>query len=78
MTVNVVDQRDNPPVFANSAFAVNISEDAVIGTEIVIVEAVSLDSTDVQLKYRIIDSSPDLPFQIESETGIKSFNLNFF
>lgn len=74
MTVNItiLDVNDNPPVFAESAYSAIIPENATVGTPILKVSAIDVDSGDNgQIEYSINrrQSDKENMFKIDPITG---------
>ncbi|KAM7385047.1 hypothetical protein PAMP_001145 [Pampus punctatissimus] len=74
--VNVIDQNDNKPVFAQDTFMGEVSETSPIGFEVIQVVATDADeqnNDNSEIRYRIISQEPELPsgflFAINSVTG---------
>ncbi len=67
--VSVVNQNDNPPVFLQTLYQVNVSEHyRTFNLPIIKVLASDLDSSRVQLSYRILD--PTAPFRIDFQGNV--------
>ncbi|XP_077988033.1 protocadherin Fat 4-like [Glandiceps talaboti] len=70
VTVNVRDVNDNPPVFANTLYSVNIPEDPFLtSVPYVTVEATDADDGDNALLLYVITEPDPSPFAIDSASG---------
>ncbi|XP_036388557.1 LOW QUALITY PROTEIN: cadherin EGF LAG seven-pass G-type receptor 3 [Megalops cyprinoides] len=70
VSVQVTDVNDNPPIFVSTPFQATVLESAPIGHSILHIQAIDTDSGDnARLEYRLIGTSPDTPFVINSATG---------
>lgn len=73
MTVRVLDQNDNPPVFVPPSYAMSISEFLPVGTSVLQVRAQDVDSgINADLFYSIISGNTDSTFDIDPSSGIIS------
>ncbi|XP_026046282.1 cadherin-1 isoform X1 [Astatotilapia calliptera] len=76
VTVKVIDQNDNKPVFSQNTFEGQVAENSAQGSEVIKVEATDSDEPDnanSDIRYRILRQDPQLPsdnmFEINSVTG---------
>uniref|UniRef100_A0A3B4HA32 Cadherin domain-containing protein n=1 Tax=Pundamilia nyererei TaxID=303518 RepID=A0A3B4HA32_9CICH len=76
VTVKVIDQNDNKPVFSQNTFEGQVAENSAQGTDMIKVEATDSDEPDnanSDIRYRILRQDPQLPsdnmFEINSVTG---------
>ncbi|CAL4059672.1 unnamed protein product [Meganyctiphanes norvegica] len=70
VTVQVIDENDNNPVFVNPPANVTLREDAPIGTQVALVQAVDEDSGDYgRITYRLDRRSSEGKFRIDPDTG---------
>ncbi|CAI5682124.1 unnamed protein product [Oreochromis niloticus] len=76
VTVKVIDQNDNKPVFTQNTFEGQVAENSVKGSEVIKVEATDADEPDnanSDIRYSILSQDPQLPsdnmFEINSVTG---------
>lgn len=68
--VSVLDINDNPPVFEYREYGATVSEDIVIGTEVLQVYAASRDiEANAEITYAIISGNEHGKFSIDSKTG---------
>ncbi|XP_028398312.1 protocadherin Fat 4-like [Dendronephthya gigantea] len=75
VTVNVIDENDNDPVFQGTPYITNVKESAVIGTPVIDVNATDIDSgAGGQLKYFIISGNIGQGFTIHEGTGVITVN----
>ncbi|XP_037829424.1 cadherin-1 [Kryptolebias marmoratus] len=77
--INVIDQNDNKPVFAQSIFLGMVPESSPIGFEVVSIKATDADEPDTEnsaIRYRILSQDPEFPsrsmFTINPITGVIS------
>lgn len=69
VNVTVLDVNDNPPIFQQSDYVIQINESSPVGTEIVTVRATDKDSQDnSRLTYYLPDN--ERQFSIDPETGV--------
>ncbi len=67
--VSVVNQNDNPPMFLQTQYQVNVSEHyRTFNIPIMKIIATDLDSSQIQLSYRILD--PTAPFRIDFQGNV--------
>lgn len=70
VVVSVLDINDNPPVFEYREYGASVSEDIVIGTEVLQVYAASRDiEANAEITYAIISGNEHGKFSIDSKTG---------
>uniref|UniRef100_A0A8I6ADX6 FAT atypical cadherin 1 n=1 Tax=Rattus norvegicus TaxID=10116 RepID=A0A8I6ADX6_RAT len=70
VVVSVLDINDNPPVFEYREYGATVSEDIVIGTEVLQVYAASRDiEANAEITYAIISGNEHGKFSIDSKTG---------
>ncbi|KAM4836847.1 protocadherin Fat 1 isoform 5-T5 [Thomomys bottae] len=70
IVVSVLDINDNPPVFEYREYGATVSEDILIGTEILQVYAASRDiEANAEITYSIISGNEHGKFSIDSKTG---------
>ncbi|CAK6442579.1 unnamed protein product [Pipistrellus nathusii] len=70
VVVSVLDINDNPPVFEYREYGASVSEDVVVGTEILQVYAASRDiEANADITYSIISGNEHGKFSIDSKTG---------
>uniref|UniRef100_A0A8C5P425 FAT atypical cadherin 4 n=1 Tax=Jaculus jaculus TaxID=51337 RepID=A0A8C5P425_JACJA len=70
VVVMVLDINDNSPIFAQSLYKVEISENTLTGTDIIQVFAADEDEgTNGQVRYGIIDGNAQQDFRIDSVMG---------
>ncbi|XP_054716346.1 cadherin-23-like [Uloborus diversus] len=68
--IQVLDENDNNPVFVSSATDFSVLEDAVIGTEVALVQATDADVGEFgKITYLLDTSSTQGRFKINKETG---------
>nr|XP_040034102.1 cadherin-1-like [Gasterosteus aculeatus aculeatus] len=79
--VNVIDQNDNKPVFAQSTFLGEVAESSPEGSTVIKIEATDFDepnSDNSDIRYRILSQDPTLPsdplFAINPITGVIRVN----
>ncbi|XP_040034112.2 cadherin-1 isoform X2 [Gasterosteus aculeatus] len=79
--VNVIDQNDNKPVFAQSTFLGEVAESSPGGSTVIKIEATDLDepnNDNSDIRYRIQSQDPTLPsdplFAINPITGVIRVN----
>ncbi|XP_050346930.1 cadherin-related tumor suppressor [Nymphalis io] len=71
IVVQVTDTNDNPPVFKESAYSFDISENAARGSVVGTVAAIDLDSgPNAQLIYTVISDWANDVFSLNPQTGI--------
>ncbi|XP_060077744.1 cadherin-23-like [Ylistrum balloti] len=70
VTIEVEDENDNAPIFAQSIYTADVMENATEGTMVIQVHATDADGTDLnhQFLYRI-DSGAQDKFRIDFQTG---------
>lgn len=70
VVVSVLDINDNPPVFEYREYGASVSEDVVVGTEILQVYAASRDiEANADITYSITSGNEHGKFSIDSKTG---------
>ncbi|XP_025063474.1 protocadherin Fat 1 isoform X5 [Alligator sinensis] len=70
LVVSVLDINDNPPVFEYSEYSTNVSEDTLVGTEVLQIYAASRDiETNAEITYAIVNGNEHGKFSIDSATG---------
>ncbi|XP_053110313.1 protocadherin Fat 1 isoform X2 [Hemicordylus capensis] len=70
LVVSVLDINDNPPVFEYKEYSTTVSEDTVIGMEVLQVYAASRDiEANAEISYSIISGNEHGKFSIDSKTG---------
>uniref|UniRef100_A0A8C5XYH6 FAT atypical cadherin 1 n=1 Tax=Microcebus murinus TaxID=30608 RepID=A0A8C5XYH6_MICMU len=68
--VSVLDINDNPPVFEYREYGAAVSEDTLVGTEVLQVYAASRDiEANAEITYSIISGNEHGKFSIDSKTG---------
>ncbi|XP_068134762.1 protocadherin Fat 1 isoform X2 [Hyperolius riggenbachi] len=68
--VSVLDINDNPPVFEHREYGATLSEDVVVGTEVVQVYATSRDiDANAEISYQIVSGNEQGKFSINPVTG---------
>ncbi|KAJ8730776.1 hypothetical protein PYW08_002189 [Mythimna loreyi] len=71
VVVQVTDTNDNPPVFKESAYSFDISENAARGAMVGTVAAIDLDSgPNAQLTYTVISDWANDVFSLNPQTGV--------
>lgn len=75
LVVSVLDINDNPPVFEYKEYSATVSEDTVIGLEILQVYAASRDiEANAEITYSIVGGNEHGKFSIDSKTGRAYYN----
>lgn len=70
LVVSVLDINDNPPVFEYKEYSATVSEDTMIGLEILLVYAASRDiEANAEITYSIVSGNEHGKFSIDSKTG---------
>lgn len=70
VVVSVLDINDNPPVFEYREYGATVSEDILVGTEVLQVYAASRDiEANAEITYSIISGNEHGKFSIDSKTG---------
>lgn len=70
VVVSILDINDNPPVFEYREYGATVSEDVLIGTEVLQVYAASRDiEANAEITYSIISGNEHGKFSIDSKTG---------
>ncbi|KAM9622277.1 protocadherin Fat 1 [Trichechus inunguis] len=70
VVVSVLDINDNPPVFEYREYGATVSEDVIIGTEVLQVYAASRDiDANAEITYSIMSGNEHGKFSIDSKTG---------
>lgn len=70
VVVSVLDINDNPPVFEYREYGATVSEDILVGTEVLQVYAASRDiEANAEITYSIIGGNEHGKFSIDSKTG---------
>ncbi|XP_043530022.1 protocadherin Fat 4 isoform X1 [Chiloscyllium plagiosum] len=73
VTVIVLDVNDNPPVFEQLLYEVELSEDTLSGVDLIQVTATDLDEgANGQIRYHIAHGNLNNDFRIDSVTGVVS------
>ncbi|XP_036911122.1 protocadherin Fat 1 isoform X1 [Sturnira hondurensis] len=71
VVVSVLDINDNPPVFEYREYSTSVSEDILIGTEVLQVYAASRDiEANAEITYSIISGNEHGKFSIDPNTGV--------
>ncbi len=75
LVVTVLDVNDNPPEFASKYYFATVSEDVVIGTDVVKVFAASKDTgINADITYSLVGGNEHRRFRIDSKTGVVLVN----
>uniref|UniRef100_A0A8C6IZL5 Uncharacterized protein n=1 Tax=Melopsittacus undulatus TaxID=13146 RepID=A0A8C6IZL5_MELUD len=70
LIVSVLDINDNPPVFEHREYSANVSEDILVGTEVLQIYAASRDiEANAEITYSIVSGNEHGKFSIDSTTG---------
>ena len=70
IVISVLDINDNPPVFEYREYGATVSEDVLVGTEVLQVYAASRDiEANAEITYSIISGNEHGKFSIDSKTG---------
>lgn len=70
LVVSVLDINDNPPVFEYKEYSATVSEDTVVGMEVLQVYAASRDiEANAEITYAIVSGNEHGKFSIDSKTG---------
>uniref|UniRef100_A0A2K6NG81 FAT atypical cadherin 1 n=1 Tax=Rhinopithecus roxellana TaxID=61622 RepID=A0A2K6NG81_RHIRO len=70
VVVSVLDINDNPPVFEYREYGATVSEDILVGTEVLQVYAASRDiEANAEITYSILSGNEHGKFSIDSKTG---------
>lgn len=70
LIVSVLDINDNPPVFEHREYSASVSEDTLVGTEVLQIYAASRDiEANAEITYSIASGNEHGKFSIESTTG---------
>lgn len=70
LTIEILDENDNPPEFVLSQYAAAVPENATVGTEVVKVLATSRDiGLNAKMAYSITAGNKDLKFVIDESEG---------
>lgn len=91
LTIEILDENDNPPEFVLSQYAAAVPENATVGTEVVKVLATSRDiGLNAKMAYSITAGNKNMKFVIDESEGkwqnfrrkkfqidIKGFFLNY-
>lgn len=76
LVVSILDINDNPPVFEYKEYSATISENAIVGMEILQVYAASRDiEANAEITYSIVSGNEHGKFSIDSKTGNCSYIL---
>ncbi|KAJ7405115.1 Protocadherin Fat 3 [Willisornis vidua] len=70
LIVSVLDINDNPPVFEHREYSASVSEDILVGTEVLQIYAASRDiEANAEITYSIVSGNEHGKFSIDSTTG---------
>lgn len=70
LTIEILDENDNPPEFVLSQYAASVLENATVGTEVVKVLATSRDiGLNAKMAYSITAGNKDMKFVIDKSEG---------
>uniref|UniRef100_A0A8C3R498 FAT atypical cadherin 1 n=1 Tax=Cyanoderma ruficeps TaxID=181631 RepID=A0A8C3R498_9PASS len=70
LIVSVLDINDNPPVFEHREYSASVSEDVLVGTEVLQIYAASRDiEANAEITYSIVSGNEHGKFSIDSTTG---------
>lgn len=70
LTIEILDENDNPPEFVLSQYAASVPENATVGTEVVKVLATSRDiGLNAKMAYSITAGNKDMKFVIDKSEG---------
>nr|XP_047934269.1 protocadherin Fat 1 isoform X2 [Anser cygnoides] len=70
LIVSVLDINDNPPVFEHREYSASVSEDTLVGTEVIQIYAASRDiEANAEITYSIASGNEHGKFSIDSTTG---------
>uniref|UniRef100_A0A8C3V4R9 FAT atypical cadherin 1 n=1 Tax=Catharus ustulatus TaxID=91951 RepID=A0A8C3V4R9_CATUS len=70
LVVSVLDINDNPPVFEHREYSASVSEDILVGTEVLQIYAASRDiEANAEITYSIVSGNEHGKFSIDSTTG---------
>lgn len=71
VTIQVLDENDNPPVFSKKAYQASIDENVRRGSFVLQVFAEDKDEGENgRVSYRLVKSGENVPFKINKQTGI--------
>lgn len=71
VVISVLDINDNPPVFEHREYTATLSEDVVVGTQVLRVQAASRDmETNGEISYSIISGNEHGMFSVDPRTGM--------
>nr|XP_033813815.1 cadherin EGF LAG seven-pass G-type receptor 1 isoform X2 [Geotrypetes seraphini] len=70
VVVQVVDVNDNSPIFVSTPFQATVLENVPVGYSVIHIQANDADAGDnSRMEYRLVDTPPNFPFQINNNTG---------
>lgn len=70
VVIQVVDVNDNAPMFVSTPFQASVLENVPVGYSVIHIQAIDADSGDnAHLEYKLTDTSPGFPFDINNSTG---------
>lgn len=70
LVVSVLDINDNPPVFEHREYSASVSEDILVGAEVLQIYAASRDiEANAEITYSIVSGNEHGKFSIDSTTG---------
>ncbi len=71
VTVNVLDENDNAPVFSKAKYETSVDENIRAGSFVLQVFADDLDDGDNgRVSYRLVSTGQEIPFKIDKTTGV--------
>ncbi len=71
LTINIMDENDNTPIFRRQTYVATLPENSGISSFVIDIEASDADSgTNSQLVYSIVDGGPNSAFQIDGTSGM--------
>ncbi|XP_026315594.1 cadherin-related tumor suppressor isoform X2 [Hyposmocoma kahamanoa] len=80
VTINILDENDNSPVFDPKQYSASVPENASIGASVLQVSATDIDEgTNGRVRYSIASGDENRDFSISEDTGVVRVakNLNF-